>query len=67
MIWILIAIAVSAICYLLVLRPYKYWPDRGVAHGKPVPIFGHNLGTVLRTQSFAEIVQMVYNINPGAR
>ncbi|XP_044253698.1 cytochrome P450 9e2-like isoform X2 [Tribolium madens] len=67
MLWIVVSIAIIALSYWFLIRPLKYWSDQGVEQGNPVPIFGHSLGTIIHTQSFADMVQMVYNIAPGAR
>ncbi|XP_044253639.1 cytochrome P450 9e2-like [Tribolium madens] len=67
MIWILSAITVFVSFYWFLICPYKHWTKRGVAQGNPVPIFGHMLSTILRKQSFSEMIQMVYNIAPDSR
>ncbi|EFA09242.1 cytochrome P450 9Z4 [Tribolium castaneum] len=67
MLWILVSIAIIALSYLFLIRPFKYWTNLGVEQGNPVPVFGHSWGTIVHTQSFADLVQMVYNIAPGAR
>ncbi|RZC33601.1 p450 domain containing protein, partial [Asbolus verrucosus] len=51
----------------MLIRPHKYWIERGVKQGIPVFVLGDNWGMVLRKQSFAEMVQMVYNVWPNAR
>ncbi|RZC35461.1 p450 domain containing protein, partial [Asbolus verrucosus] len=65
--WVLVAIAFIAIGYCILIRPHKYWVKRGVRQGTPVFVLGDNWGTVLRKQSFAEMVEMVYNMWPNAR
>ncbi|RZC37545.1 p450 domain containing protein, partial [Asbolus verrucosus] len=63
MLWMLISIAVIAASYLLLIRSHKYWIKKGVPQSKPVLIFGDNWGPVLRKQSQAEMVQMMYNVS----
>ncbi|KAJ3645286.1 hypothetical protein Zmor_022952 [Zophobas morio] len=65
--WIVVAIAVLAVGYWLLIRPHKYWLEKGVKQGNPKFIFGDNWGTVLRKQSFAELIEMVYNMCPNTR
>jgi cytochrome P450 family 9 len=67
MLWVLIGIVAIAITYVFLIRPHKYWIQKGVKQGKPVFILGDNWGTVLRKHSFADMVQMVYNISPDSR
>ncbi|RZC42249.1 p450 domain containing protein, partial [Asbolus verrucosus] len=67
MLWMLIVIALIAIGYLMLIRRYRYWIKRGVKQGNPALIFGDNWGTIKQKQSFADMVQMVYNISPNSR
>ncbi|XP_063915549.1 cytochrome P450 9e2-like [Zophobas morio] len=65
--WILVAIAALAVGYWLLIRPHRYWLEKGVKQGNPGFIFGDNWGTVLRKQSFADMLEMVYNVCPNTR
>ncbi|RZC39558.1 p450 domain containing protein, partial [Asbolus verrucosus] len=67
MLWMLIVIALIAIGYLMLIRPHRYWIKRGVKQGNPVLVFGDNWGPAIHKQSFADMVQMVYNISPNSR
>uniref|UniRef100_V5GR19 Cytochrome P450 9e2 n=1 Tax=Anoplophora glabripennis TaxID=217634 RepID=V5GR19_ANOGL len=60
---------VVAVClfYYFIVKPFDYWKDKGVKQGKPVWIFGDNWGTILRKQSFSEMVEYVYNQCQGVR
>ncbi|XP_063916162.1 cytochrome P450 9e2-like [Zophobas morio] len=64
--WLLVTIAV-ALGYWLLIRPHRYWLRKGVKQGTPGFIFGDNWGTVLRKQSFADMMAMVYNVSPNTR
>ncbi|XP_063915542.1 cytochrome P450 9e2-like isoform X1 [Zophobas morio] len=65
--WIVIAVAAFAVGYWLLVRPHKYWLEKGVKQGNPGFIFGDNWGNVMRKQSFADMVVMVYNMCPKTR
>ncbi|XP_044272375.1 cytochrome P450 9e2-like [Tribolium madens] len=67
MFWALILAAVLLVTYWLLSRPYKYWTERGVKQGKPVFIFGDYWGPMLRKQTNAEVVDMLYKIDKDAR
>ncbi|EFA09240.1 cytochrome P450 9e2 [Tribolium castaneum] len=68
MFWILIVIAaIIAISYHQLRRYHKYWSEKGVQQGDPLPLFGHCLGTTLQKQSLSEFIQMSYNVAPDAR
>ncbi|KAJ3645276.1 hypothetical protein Zmor_022942 [Zophobas morio] len=65
--WILASIAVVVLAYWLLTRPHKYWLQKGVRQGTPRFVLGDNGGMVLGKQSFAEMVEMVYNTCPNTR
>ena len=65
--WIVIAVAALAVGYWLLIRPHRYWLEKGVKQGTPGFILGDNWGTVLQKQSLAEMVMMVYNACPNTR
>lgn len=70
MLWLTITgiVVVSGILsYLFFIRPYKYWIDRGVIQGNPKPLFGHFMGTTFHTQSWTDLLQMIYNLSPNSR
>lgn len=67
MLWILLSVLGICLIYWLLLKPYRYWPDKGVAQKTPIPIFGHNIGTVFKKISFAEFVIYIYNMFPNHR
>ncbi|XP_063916588.1 cytochrome P450 9e2-like [Zophobas morio] len=65
--WIVVAVAAFAVGYWLLIRPHRYWLEKGVKQGTPGFILGDNWGTVLQKQSLAEMVMMVYNACPNTR
>lgn len=44
-----------------ILKPHKFWKNRGIIHNKPVPIFGDTLDNVRRKESFAALTTKLYN------
>lgn len=61
MFWTLVIAVVLLVTYWLLSRPYKYWTEKGVKQGKPVFIFGDYWGPMLRKQTNADVVDMLYN------
>ncbi|XP_072397906.1 cytochrome P450 9e2-like [Diabrotica undecimpunctata] len=64
---VLVVTALAVIMYYLGVKPMQYWKNRGIKQGKPAWFFGDNLGTTLKTESFADMVVKVYNAVPGVR
>lgn len=46
--------------WYVAIRPLNYWAKKGVKQGTPIWLVGDNLGTLLRYESFAELVERVY-------
>ncbi|XP_063915553.1 cytochrome P450 9e2-like [Zophobas morio] len=65
--WILVAAAAVAFGYWSLTRPRNYWAKKGVKQGPPSFILRDILEMVLRKRSFAEMVQIVYNMCPNTR
>ncbi|KAI2474326.1 hypothetical protein C4B38_000393, partial [Diabrotica virgifera virgifera] len=58
---------VLALIYFLGIKPFNYWKKRGVMQGNPAWFLGDSYEQMTKKQTFAEMVQKVYNIGPGAR
>ncbi|XP_017770148.1 PREDICTED: cytochrome P450 9e2-like [Nicrophorus vespilloides] len=53
--------------YYFFIKPQLYWKDRNVTQGSPVPIFGDNSRTLLRKESFLDMVKRTYMRFPNER
>ncbi|CAH1376298.1 unnamed protein product [Tenebrio molitor] len=66
--WVVVAVVVAVLGYFwLLARQNKYWLEKGVNQGRNMTIFGDSWKVVVRKQSFAEMVQEVYNKFPNCR
>nr|WCC58103.1 cytochrome P450 [Pharsalia antennata] len=64
---ILGTIVATILIYYFIVKRLDYWKDKGVKQGTPIWILADNWGTLLRTQSLADMVQNVYNQCQGVR
>ncbi|KAJ8916087.1 hypothetical protein NQ315_004453, partial [Exocentrus adspersus] len=64
---ILVAVAGILFYHYCIVKPYRYWIERGVKQGKPKWLFGDNWLNLLRIQSTAEMVITIYNQGAGTR
>ncbi|CAG9827786.1 unnamed protein product [Diabrotica balteata] len=64
---VLVVTALAVIMYYLGVKPMQYWKNRGIKQGNPSWFLGDNLGTTLKTESYADMVVKVYNAVPGVR
>ncbi|XP_017770134.1 PREDICTED: cytochrome P450 9e2-like [Nicrophorus vespilloides] len=53
--------------YYVFLKSQLYWSDRNVTQGPPIPIIGDNLKTVMRKESFFEMIKRLYIRFPNER
>ncbi|KAJ8953900.1 hypothetical protein NQ318_019140 [Aromia moschata] len=53
--------------YHYMVKHYNYWKEKGVKQGNPWWILGDNWGNCFRIQSFADMIEYVYNQCPGTR
>ncbi|XP_017770184.1 PREDICTED: cytochrome P450 9e2-like [Nicrophorus vespilloides] len=53
--------------YYFLIKPQLYWKERNVTQGPPVPIIGDNKRTILRQESFLEMVKRTYMRFPNER
>ncbi|KAJ8916090.1 hypothetical protein NQ315_004456, partial [Exocentrus adspersus] len=53
--------------YYFIVKPYRYWTDRGVKQGNPIWLFGDNWDNIIRKESIAGMVTRLYNQFPGCR
>ncbi|KAG5895433.1 hypothetical protein JTB14_037592 [Gonioctena quinquepunctata] len=60
------AAALAALFYYFCVKPMYYWRNHGVAQTDPVWLFGENLGTILRKESFFDMIIRCYNQFPEA-
>jgi hypothetical protein len=66
--WVVVAFFIVVLGYFwLLARQNKYWLEKGVNQGRNMTIFGDSWKIVVRKQSFAEMVQEVYNKFPNCR
>ncbi|KAJ3645275.1 hypothetical protein Zmor_022941 [Zophobas morio] len=65
--WILAVVAALTLGYWFLVRPHKYWTEKGVKQGSSLYIFGDSWGQTLGKQSFPELVETFYNMFPNTR
>ncbi|KAK4875636.1 hypothetical protein RN001_012058 [Aquatica leii] len=58
--FVVIAVLVTAFCYIKLSKVYKYWDEQGVAYEKPVFMLGNLASSILRTKSSRDILASVY-------
>lgn len=57
----------ALLIYFKILKPPKYWEEKGVTYLKPWPVVG-NMGLLcLKKRPFAELLQNLYNAFPEKR
>lgn len=57
----------ALLIYFKIIKPQKYWEERGATHIKPWPVVG-NMGMLFfQKKSFAEQIQDIYNVFPDKR
>lgn len=67
MLWIIFAVVLTGYVYWKLKLPHKYWLSRNVKQGNPTFLVGDNLGTLLKTEAFAQMVINVYTRFPEER
>ncbi|XP_017782406.1 PREDICTED: cytochrome P450 9e2-like [Nicrophorus vespilloides] len=65
--WLYLFLLFCAILTYYVIRHYSYWKNRNVTQGPIVPIFGDNLLTVFRRESFFDMMNRLYQRFPNER
>ncbi|KAF2899550.1 hypothetical protein ILUMI_06624, partial [Ignelater luminosus] len=66
--WFVVAVALLALIYYMVgIKPYNYWKQKGVPYLKPLPVVG-NLGpNVFGQLNISELMEIFYYSYPNAR
>lgn len=67
MIWLLSLIILVSLIYRLILKPHRYWAEKGVPQRNPIPFFGDNASLVFKTKSFVGMLQDLYKGFEGER
>lgn len=60
-------IIIGFLIYKWATRNYNYFKDRGIAHGKPVFLFGTGKDLLMQKLSLPEYVQKWYNAFPDEK
>ncbi|KAF2880562.1 hypothetical protein ILUMI_25615 [Ignelater luminosus] len=57
----------ALLIYFKIVKPQKYWKEKGAACVKPWPIVGSMGSLVFNKKSYAELIQDIYNVFPEKR
>ncbi|XP_011172781.1 cytochrome P450 9e2 [Solenopsis invicta] len=64
---IVLSVIAGALGLFYIFKDLNYFKKHGVPYVKPLPIIGSMAPILLRTQSMADFVKSVYNLNPDAK
>lgn len=53
--------------YYYCIKPMTHWKNRGIKQSAPVWFFGDNITTVLRKETFPDLIIRLYNQYPEER
>ncbi|KAF2898585.1 hypothetical protein ILUMI_07590 [Ignelater luminosus] len=67
MLLILFSCILALLIYLVLLKPNRYWDEKGVPYVKPLPFFGNMFSNIFQLRSFTDMVNDLYKVYPDKR